>query len=62
MSYAAYWGEASGGLLKVEGEVLPWVKLSRPASHYLPRDRYGWASFGPVHSRRAEFMMRCGGR
>lgn len=51
MSYSAYWSEVSGGLLKVEGVVAPWVKLPRPASYYLPPDLYGWASFG----RMAEF-------
>ncbi|HEX7051173.1 MAG TPA: M6 family metalloprotease domain-containing protein [Longimicrobiales bacterium] len=46
MSYAAYWREVSGGLLEVEGVVAPWVRLDRPARHYLPREAYGWASFG----------------
>ncbi|HEX7119186.1 MAG TPA: M6 family metalloprotease domain-containing protein [Longimicrobiales bacterium] len=48
VSYAAYWREVSGGLLRVEGEVAPWVELERPARHYLESERYAWASFGRI--------------
>lgn len=50
VSYLSYWREVSGGLLTVDGMVAPWVRLSKPGSYYLPKERYGWASFG----RRAE--------
>jgi len=54
VSFADYWREVSGGLLAVEGEVAPWVKLKRPARHYLPAERYSWASFGRVVDFRVE--------
>jgi len=56
MSYSAYWREVSGGLLEVEGEVAPWVRLPRPAKHYLPRDQYAWASFGRIAELRREAL------
>ncbi len=46
VSFAGYWEEVSGGLLEVEGGVTPWVRLRRPGSYYLPKEEYGWASFG----------------
>jgi len=48
MSYTDYWAEVSGGLLRVEGVVTPWVRLPHGARHYLSRDEYGWARFGRV--------------
>lgn len=49
VSLARYWKEVSGGLLEIEGGVTPWVRLRRPGSHYLPKEEYGWASFGRAH-------------
>jgi M6 family metalloprotease-like protein len=49
VSFANYWKEVSGGLLEVEGGVTPWVRLRRPGSYYLPKEEYGWASFGRAH-------------
>jgi M6 family metalloprotease-like protein len=54
VSFSEYWREVSGGLLAVEGAVTPWVKLKRPARHYLPAERYSWASFGRVAQFRIE--------
>ncbi|HEY8483381.1 MAG TPA: M6 family metalloprotease domain-containing protein [Longimicrobiales bacterium] len=58
LSYAAYWSEVSGGLLRVEGAVTPWVKLEREASYYLPKNQYGWARFGRVAELRAEALAQ----
>jgi len=46
LSYAGYWEEVSGGLLRVEGQVMPWVRLPKRARHYLPPEQYGWSQFG----------------
>jgi M6 family metalloprotease-like protein len=54
LSFAAYWDEVSGGLLKIEGEVAPWVTLSRPAAYYLPESEYGWGRFGRIRDLREE--------
>lgn len=56
MSYSGYWAEASGGLLEVTGLVAPWVKLSGPASHYLPAEQYGWGQFGRIGELRTEAL------
>jgi M6 family metalloprotease-like protein len=48
MSLSAYWDEVSGGLLQVTGQVTPWVRLPRPAAHYLRPADYGWARFGRI--------------
>jgi M6 family metalloprotease-like protein len=48
MTLAAYWDEVSGGLLRVEGQVMPWVRLPRPAAHYLRPADHGWARFGRI--------------
>lgn len=61
VSYSAYWDEVSGGLLQVEGEVLPWVRLRKPARHYLSKDDFGWASFGRVVEFR-EAVLRAADR
>jgi M6 family metalloprotease-like protein len=55
-SLSDYWREVSGGLLEVEGEVLPWVTLRRPAQYYLPAENYGWSSFGRVVELRREVL------
>ncbi len=57
VSFSDYWREVSGGLLEVEGVVTPWVKLKRPARHYLASDRYAWASFGRVVDFREEAIL-----
>ncbi len=62
MSYAAYWREVSGGLLQVEGEVAPWVKLDRTAAYYLPRSGYAWASFGRISRFREEAIRAADAR
>ncbi|MGH7506399.1 MAG: M6 family metalloprotease domain-containing protein, partial [Longimicrobiales bacterium] len=58
VSYADYWREVSGGLLRVEGEVTPWVELTGTAAHYLPAERYGWAQFGRIDELRSEALVR----
>jgi M6 family metalloprotease-like protein len=62
VSLADYWREVSGGLLEVEGHVLPWVTLSRPAHHYLPTEHYGWSSFGRVNELREEVLAAVDGQ
>jgi M6 family metalloprotease-like protein len=56
VSYADYWREVSGGLLKVDGEVTPWITLRRPAEHYLPASQFGWSSFGRTAELREEAL------
>ncbi len=56
VSYSAYWEEVSVGLLNVEGEVAPWVKLSKDARHYLPDTQFGWARFGRTPELRLEAL------
>lgn len=56
MSFSDYWAEVSGGLLQVDGQVTPWVTLSRPASYYLPAEQYGWSSFGRITELRREVL------
>jgi M6 family metalloprotease-like protein len=60
MSFAGFWDEVSGGLLKVEGDVAPWITLRRPASHYLPARQFGWSSFGRVVELRDEALAAAG--
>jgi M6 family metalloprotease-like protein len=62
MSLADYWDEVSGGLLKVEGEVAPWVTLAKPARHYLPPEQHGWSSFGRITELREEALGATLGR
>src|SRR5690606_22328845 len=45
VSVSDYWAEVSGGLLRVEGEVAPWVTLPNPARYYLDPAQHGWSSF-----------------
>ena len=54
ISYSDYYNEVSHGLLKVEGEVAPWVTLSHEARYYLSEQQYGWASFGKTAELRVE--------
>lgn len=56
LSYASYWDEVSAGLLHVEGEVAPWIRLSKDARHYLPDTQYGWARFGRTPELRVEAL------
>lgn len=56
VSYASYYDEVSGGLLKVTGAVTSWLRLSRPASYYLPKESYGWGGFGRVKELREEAL------
>jgi M6 family metalloprotease-like protein len=56
VSFSDYWNEVSGGLLKVDGAVTPWVTLRRPARHYLPPEQYGWSSFGRIVEMRNEVL------
>ncbi|HLU26342.1 MAG TPA: M6 family metalloprotease domain-containing protein [Longimicrobiales bacterium] len=62
LSFADYWHEVSGGLLRVTGRVAPWVKLRRKAEHYLPRKEYGWARFGRIGEIRREAIEALAGR
>ena len=54
VSFSSYWDEVSSGLLHVEGEVAPWVRLSNEARHYLSESQYGWAQFGRTAELRVE--------
>jgi M6 family metalloprotease-like protein len=56
VSYGGYWEEVSGGLLRVEGEVAPWLTVSRPAEHYLPAGKHGWGEFGRINELREEVL------
>jgi M6 family metalloprotease-like protein len=56
MSFAGYWDEVSGGLLRVEGEVTPWITLDKPASYYLPARQAGWGEFGRIAEIRDEAL------
>jgi M6 family metalloprotease-like protein len=56
VSYSGYFAEVSGGLLRVDGAVAPWVRLRRDARHYLPREHYGWARFGRIDDLRQEAL------
>jgi M6 family metalloprotease-like protein len=56
VSYSSYWDEVSAGLLHVEGEVAPWIRLSKEARHYLPEQQYGWARFGRTAELRVEAL------
>lgn len=56
VSFSDYWREVSGGLLEVTGIVAPWVKLSGTAESYLPRNMYGWGSFGRIVDLRMEAL------
>jgi M6 family metalloprotease-like protein len=54
MTYAGYWSEVSGGLLRVTGGVAPWLTLSHRASYYLPAEQFGWSRFGRSAELRRE--------
>lgn len=56
MTFSDYWSEVSSGLLKVTGEVAPWVTLSHEARYYLPESQYGWAQFGRTGELRTEAL------
>jgi M6 family metalloprotease-like protein len=56
VSLSDYWREVSGGLLEVEGEVLPWITLKRPARYYLPAEEHGWSRFGRIVELREEVL------
>jgi M6 family metalloprotease-like protein len=56
LSFAAYWAEVSGGLLRIEGVVTPWVRLPRPARHYLPAEHFGWGRFGRITEVREDAL------
>jgi M6 family metalloprotease-like protein len=56
VSYSGYWSEVSGGLLDVSGTVTSWVRLPREAGYYLPRKKFGWASFGRTTQFRQEAL------
>jgi M6 family metalloprotease-like protein len=61
ISFGDYWSEVSGGLLKVEGEVAPWIQLKKPARHYLPPELHGWSSFGRITELREEALRAAAG-
>lgn len=54
VSFAQYWTEVSSGLLRVEGDVAPWIRLPGTARHYLPREEYGWSRFGRIADLRRD--------
>jgi M6 family metalloprotease-like protein len=56
MTYSAYWREVSGGLLEATGALTSWIPLSKPAAHYLPRDKFGWGQFGRMSELRGEAL------
>jgi len=56
LSFSDYWSEVSGGLLKVEGVVTPWIGVKKPARHYLPANEFGWSQFGKVLELREEVL------
>ena len=56
VSYADYWREVSGGLLRIEGQVTPWLTLKKPAQHYLAAEQFGWSSFGRTAELREEVL------
>jgi M6 family metalloprotease-like protein len=56
LSFSDYWAEVSGGLLRVEGAVAPWITLRRPARHYLAAEEFGWSSFGRIAELRQEVL------
>ncbi|MGH7466497.1 MAG: M6 family metalloprotease domain-containing protein [Longimicrobiales bacterium] len=56
MTYSAYWREVSGGLLEATGALTSWIPLSKPAAHYLPREKFGWGQFGRMNELRAEAL------
>lgn len=56
VSFSGYWAEVSDGLLRVEGAVTPWVRMKKPAAHYLPRHEFGWARFGRIADVRDEAL------
>ncbi|HEX6134882.1 MAG TPA: M6 family metalloprotease domain-containing protein [Longimicrobiales bacterium] len=56
VSFSDYWTEVSGGLLKVEGEIAPWVTTTRPARYYLDPEQHGWSSFGRITELREEVL------
>ena len=54
VSYGSYFDEVSGGLLRVEGEVAPWIELPDVAEHYMAAASFGWASFGRMGELREQ--------
>src|SRR5262245_36409517 len=56
MTYSSYWREVSGGLLEVTGTLTSWITLSKSASYYLPRDKFGWGQFGRTPDLRREAL------
>ncbi|MBI4410724.1 MAG: M6 family metalloprotease domain-containing protein [Gemmatimonadetes bacterium] len=58
VSFSGYWREVSSGLVTVEGDVAPWIRLPRNAAHYLPQQQFGWAQFGRMAEFRAEVLRR----
>jgi M6 family metalloprotease-like protein len=61
MSFSDYWAEVSGGLLQVEGQVMPWVTLKRPARHYLATEQFGWSRFGRIAELRHDVLSALDG-
>ena len=61
LSFSSYWDEVSAGLLRVEGEVAPWVQLQNDAQHYLPAAQYGWAQFGRTPELRLDALRAVDG-
>jgi M6 family metalloprotease-like protein len=61
MSFSDYWAEVSGGLLQVEGQVMPWVTLKRPARHYLSAEQFGWSRFGRIAELRHDVLSALDG-
>lgn len=57
VSYAGYFREVSGGLLRVEGDVSPWIAMPRRADHYLPARDHGWGSFGRIVELRDHVLL-----
>lgn len=58
VSLAGYWDEVSGGLLQVDGVITSWIRLRRPAEHYLPTAEYGWGRFGRIAEFREQALSR----
>ncbi len=61
VSYSGYWNEVSGGLLKVTGQVTPWVRLPHSGGYYLPRNEFGWAQFGRMPKFRKDVLRLADG-
>jgi M6 family metalloprotease-like protein len=61
VSYAGYYNEVSGGLLKVTGHVTPWVRLTHNGGYYLPKNEFGWAQFGRMAKFRHDVLQLADG-